>query len=182
MVEAIIIDAQILKPTTRPRIGDTSKNRKIAKIPKRIPYKIPRISPTRISFNKIFTEFSSPTRPVANPRTIMVEDCVPILPPIPIITGMNAASTIVFCSISSKTPIINAARIPPTQLANSHGRRMRALSQEDFKRISRSLPAPTICKKSSVASSRIMSTTSSTITIPNSWSSESTTGTARKLY
>ena len=77
---------------------------------------------------------------------------------------------------------MNAARIPPTQLANNHGSLILAFSQDDFSNISLSLPAPTICKKSSVASSRIISTTSSTVTIPNKRSSESTTGTAKKLY
>ena len=92
---AMIIDAQILSPTTSPSRGDTSRKRKTANIPRRRPYRIPRIRPTRISLKRIFVEFSKFTRPVAKPRTIMVEDCVPILPPMPIITGIKAPSAIV---------------------------------------------------------------------------------------
>ena len=132
--------------------------------------------------NNILTEFSKLTRPVAKPLTIIVEDCVPIFPPIPMITGINAANAIVLFNTSSKIPMIKAAKIPPTQLANSQGTLILAFSHDDFKRISRSFPAPTNCRKSSVASSRITSTTSSTVTMPKSLSSESTTGTAKKLY
>ena len=107
------------------------------------------------------------TLPVAKPRTTNVDVCVPILPPIPIITGINAAKASVSCKVLSKIPITAAAQIPPTQLAKSQGKRLRALSHEDFMRISRSLPAPAICKKSSVASSRMTSTISSTVTIPS---------------
>ena len=98
------------------------------------------------------------------------------------ITGINAASAIDFSKISSKIPIINAAIIPPIQLAKSHGKRLFAFSQDDLSKISLSFPAPTICRKSSVASSLITSTTSSTVTIPSSLSSESITGTANILY
>ena len=87
-----------------------------------------------------------------------------------------------FSNMCSKTPISDAATTPPIQLANSHGNLVLALSQLDFNKISLSLPAPAICKKSSVASSRITSTTSSTVTIPNKCESESITGTAKKLY
>ena len=98
------------------------------------------------------------------------------------ITGIKAANAIVLFNTSSKIPMIKAAKIPPTQLANSQGTLILAFSHDDFKRISRSFPAPTNCRKSSVASSRITSTTSSTVTMPKSLSSESTTGTAKKLY
>ena len=182
MVAAMIMDIHMLNPTTTPIIGETSINWKIAKTPNNNPYKIPNISPTLISLNKILTEFSILTLPVANPLTIIVEDWVPILPPIPIITGIKAANAMVLFNTSSKTPIIKAAKIPPTQLANNQGTLIRAFSHDDLRRISRSFPAPTNCKKSSVASSRITSTTSSTVTIPKSRSSWSTTGTAKKLY
>ena len=122
------------------------------------------------------------TLPVAIPRTMIVDDCVAIFPPIPRITGMNAANATIFASIFSNAPIIEAAPIPPIQLAKSHGNLAFAFSQLDFKRISLSLPAPAIRKKSSVASSLITSTTSSTVTMPNNFESESRTGTAKKLY
>ena len=74
IVAAMIIDAQILRPTTRPKTGEISRKRKIANNPRRIPYRMPRISPTRISLNNILAEFSNPTRHVGRPRTIIVED------------------------------------------------------------------------------------------------------------
>ena len=113
---------------------------------------------------------------------MIVEDCVPTLPPIPMITGINAARAMAFSSKPSKTPMINAAKIPPTQLANSHGNLTLAFSQDDFSSISLSFPAPASCKKSSVASSLMTSTILSTVIMPSRCSSESTTGTARKLY
>ena len=70
---------------------------------------------------KLLSSFQSSPLPVAKPLTMIVEDCVPTLPPIPMITGINAARAMAFSSKPSKTPMINAAKIPPTQLANSHG-------------------------------------------------------------
>ena len=58
------------------------------------------------------------------------------------ITGMNAANAIAFSRILSKTPMINAATIPPIQLAKSQGSRILAFSQDDFSKISLSFPAP----------------------------------------
>ena len=108
------------------------------------PYKIPRIIPTRISFKMIVKLFPTFTRPVASPRTTNVDVCVPILPPIPIITGINAARARVSFNVLSKKPITAAAQIPPIQLANSQGSLLLALSHEDFISISLSLPAPAI--------------------------------------
>ena len=97
-------------------------------------------------------------------------------------TGIKAAKAIMFSNIFSKTPIKEAAITPPIQLANNQGNLVLAFSQLDFNNISLSLPAPAIRKKSSVASSLITSTTSSTVTIPSNFESESRTGTAKKLY
>ena len=98
------------------------------------------------------------------------------------ITGIKAARAMALSKILLNIPMINAAMIPPIQLANNQGKRIRAFSHEDLSKISLSFPAPASCKKSSVASSLITSTTLSTVTIPKSFSSASTTGTARKLY
>ena len=107
IVAANIIDIEMLRPTTRPNNGDVSINWNIAKIPKRRPYSNPSISPTRISFNKTFMEFSKLTRPVAKPLTIIVDDWVPTFPPIPIITGIKAARAMTFSNKLSKIPMIN---------------------------------------------------------------------------
>ena len=116
----------------------------MANNPNNNPYKIPRIIPTRISFNIIDKLFPTLTRPVASPLTTNVDVCVPILPPIPMITGINAARARVSFIVLSKKPITEAAQIPPTQLANNQGNLLLALSHDDFISISLSLPAPAI--------------------------------------
>ena len=45
-VTAIIIEEQMLKPTTRPRSGSASINLNFANSPSNTPYKRPRIKPT----------------------------------------------------------------------------------------------------------------------------------------
>ena len=82
--------------------------------------------------------------------------------------GIKAAKASTFDNSFSNMVIIRAASIPPIKLAESHGARVVALDQVDLSKISLSLPAPAICRKSSVASSRITSIISSTVTIPTS--------------
>ena len=70
----------------------------------------------------------------------------------------------------------------PTRFVKSHGnRRPAAFMLEDSSSTSPS-EAPAIISMSSVASSRITSTTSSTVMMPTSVWSFSTTGMARRLY
>ena len=75
--------------------------------------------------------------------------------------------------------MIAAAQIPPIKLAKIQGARDCAFSMGDFNRISLSLPTPAICKKSSDASSLIISTTSSMVTIPKNLFCLFTTGRAK---
>ena len=102
---AIIIDEHMLKPTTTPIIGLVSIKRNQAKTPSIIPYKTPRIKPALSSFNIVANSFPIVILPVAMPLTIIVEDCVPIFPPMPIIIGIKEASTIMFSRRFSKLPI-----------------------------------------------------------------------------
>ena len=95
----MIIDDKMLSATINPKYGVVLTNFKVAKIPSSNPYKTPRMSPTLISFKMIFRILPMSTRPVAKPRTIIVDDWVPILPPIPMITGINAARAMVVSSM-----------------------------------------------------------------------------------
>ena len=52
-----------------------------------IPYTMPRIKPMASSFKTTDLKSLKCKRPVASPLTTIVEDCVPIFPPIPIIIG-----------------------------------------------------------------------------------------------
>ena len=137
------------------------------------------MAPTIISLNINGNVFATSTLPVAKPLTIIVDDCVPIFPPIPIITGINAASIIICSRRTLKYPIIAAAQIPPKRLANIQGARDCAFSKGVLSKISRSLPTPAICRKSSEASSLIISTTSSIVTIPKNLFCLLTIGRAR---
>ena len=103
---AINIDEHMLRPTTAPIIGLVSINLNPAKIPSMRPYRTPSNSPTLSSFNITVNSFPIVILPVAIPLTTIVDDCVPTLPPIPIIIGIKDAKTIIFSSIFSKFPII----------------------------------------------------------------------------
>ena len=94
---AIVIEQNMLKPITKPRLDMVVPEIYSEAIPTSKPYAIPSKLPTNTSFKINGTAFVTSTLPVASPLTIMVEDCVPTLPPIPIITGINAAKTII-CS------------------------------------------------------------------------------------
>ena len=72
----------------------------------------------------------------------------------------------------------------PTRFVSSHGTRIRtALNTEEVMNVSSSsIFVPDIFSMSSVASSRMTSTMSSTVMIPTSLPSFSTTGIASRLY
>ena len=61
------------------------------------PYVAPNKLPTITSFSIKGIVLATSTLPVAKPLTTIVEDCVPTFPPIPMITGINAAKMII-CS------------------------------------------------------------------------------------
>ena len=92
-VVAIVIEQAILSPMTKPRFSNCIPAMNSDVAPTKIPYPTPKIAPTIISFTIRGKVLPTSTLPVANPRTIIVDDCVPIFPPIPIITGMKEAKT-----------------------------------------------------------------------------------------
>ena len=94
---AMVIEQKMLKPITKPRLDiDVPVIYSEAK-PTNRPYAAPKKLPTTTSFKINGTVLVTSTLPVASPLTTIVEDCVPTLPPMPIITGINAAKTII-CS------------------------------------------------------------------------------------
>ena len=94
---AIVIEQNMLNPITRPRLFIEVPVIYSEARPTNKPYVAPNKLPTITSLKINGKVFVTSTLPVASPLTTMVEDCVPTLPPIPIITGINAAKTII-CS------------------------------------------------------------------------------------
>ena len=90
----------MLKAITSPKSGSDDFVIYADAAPTTEPYNAPKIAPTIISLKISGKVLVTSTRPVASPLTIIVDDCVPILPPIPMITGMKAAS-IIICSKST---------------------------------------------------------------------------------
>ena len=94
---AIVIEQKILKPITIPRFDIEVPVIYSEARPTNKPYAPPSKLPTITSFKINGIVFVTSTLPVASPLTTIVEDCVPTFPPIPIITGINAAKTIISC-------------------------------------------------------------------------------------
>ena len=99
---AIVIEQKMLNPITIPKFGIEVPVMYSEAIPTNKPYVDPSKLPTNSSFKISGIVFVTSTLPVASPLTTIVEDCVPTLPPIPIITGINAAKTIICCKILLK--------------------------------------------------------------------------------
>ena len=92
---AMVIEQKMLKPITKPRLDMGVPVIYSEAKPTNGPYAAPNKLPTTTSFKISGTVLVTSTLPVASPLTTIVEDCVPTLPPIPIITGINAAKTII---------------------------------------------------------------------------------------
>src|SRR3990172_3163620 len=165
--DATIIDVIIALPTTRPS---------------RMPQTAPIRSATLIYFNHTLMALVTSTRPVARPRVTTVEDCTPTLPDTALITGANETRAIICSSVALKCHRTAPTTISPSIVTISHGKRNRATLKGELVNIYSSSSVPAIFNISSVASSRITSITSSTVMIPTSLSSLSTTGTASMLY
>ena len=94
---AIVIEQNMLNPMTKPMLVIEFPVIYSEARPTIRPYAVPNKLPTITSFKINGMVFVTSTLPVASPLTTIVEDCVPTLPPMPIITGINAAKTII-CS------------------------------------------------------------------------------------
>ena len=119
--------------------------------------------------------------PSAIPRTMTVSVCVAALPPIPATMGMNTASAVICEIVPSNNLTTEAAMNAVNRFTISHGSRFLSDSRAGVK--TRSSPArPANRYRSSVASSLMTSMTSSTVMMPTSLFSSSTTGIASRLY
>ena len=110
-----------------------------------------------------------------------VELCEPELPPVPISIGMKPVSTAHFESASSKPVIIMLVNVADSIRNISQGMRRFHISRTPVREYGLSEGAiPAMRSKSSVASSCRTSMTSSTVTMPTSRPSLSTTGMASR--
>lgn len=91
----------------------------------------PEIKPLADSCNACLTLFSFSISPVEILRTETANDCVPVLPDIPLIIGINAASRATYSSVSSNEPNIVAVIIPKNVSKISHGKRFFAVCKTD---------------------------------------------------
>jgi hypothetical protein len=142
------------------------------------------LKPTPVSFAKCLKNLFIEMWPKTTPRAKTVEDCVPTLPPMSIIKGMNIATAALDINASSKPPMTSPARNPAARVMTRKGRRtfhifhilpltrtsLRSNSEPD------TLARPAWLKMSSVVSSSMMSIASSTVMIPTMRFSLSTTG------
>lgn len=114
-------------------------------------------------------------------RMTAVELCEPELPPVPISIGMKPVSTAHFESASSKPVIIMLVNVADSIRNISQGMRRFHISRTPVREYGLSEGAiPAMRSKSSVASSCRTSMTSSTVTMPTSRPSLSTTGMASR--
>ena len=147
----------------------------------RIPSTKPRINPTAISRRMIFHQSLSVTSPSASARTISVAACDPELPPDEIISGRKSARMTAVSIVDENADIAVAVRNPPRKSTTSHVARLRTSSNSGTSMYgsSSTSTAPNRCI-SSVACSSATSSTSSSVMMPNSLLSMSTTGSAKR--
>ena len=108
-----------------------------------------------------------------------VDACAPELPPVPISMGMKATSPACTASISSNFVSIMLVKVADSIRNISHGMRFFHISSVPVLEYGLSDGViPAMISKSSVVSSSMTSMTSSTVTMPTSRPSRSTTGIA----
>ncbi len=98
-VAATRIPISMLRPTITASTQAPCHSQAIA--PTERPQASPITRPMRISLSSRLPRWIRSACPVARPRTTMVEDCSPILPPIAMTTGMKMARTMYCSSICS---------------------------------------------------------------------------------
>ena len=110
---------------------------------------------------------------IAIARTATVMVWVPAFPPIEATIGISTASATIFSIVFSKNPITIEAATAVSRFTNSHGVRPRKVSSTEVRIDASDTPASAI--KSSSASSSITSIISSSVIMPASLPSLSTT-------
>src|SRR5699024_831633 len=122
--------------------------------------------PLPASLNATLKLLCSSISPVEILRTDTASDCVPELPDIPLIIGINAANNDTCAKVSSNDPSIVAVIIPKNVKIISHGKRFLAVLMTESLVASTS-DTPSKRESSSLASSSITSKISSIVIIPN---------------
>ena len=136
--------------------------------------------PTTVSLPSTRHELLQVSSPMAMPRTITVSVWVAALPPMLATTVMSAASATTSATVAWNSRTTSAATVAVTRFTPSHGSRLRHASHGGVKTCS-SAGTPARRRMSSVASSLMTSMTSSTVMMPASRFSSSTTGIASRL-
>ena len=120
---------------------------------------------------------------MASARMISDVACEPELPPLAMMSGKNSESTNALLISFSNRPIAHVVNIPPTKSTLSHPTRFLIMSP---KRVcvyaSSRASRPPKRWTDSVCSSWMASMTSSTVTMPSTRPTSSTTGSAIKSY
>jgi len=134
---------------------------------------------TPISRSSSFHQSPEPISPVAMARTTRVAAWAPALPPLPISSGMRATRAATATMVSSNILMPMPVKMLTTTRPTSQPMRLRNSrpSVASLKLICSGLTVASLWK-SSVASSSATSRMSSTVTMPRSTPSESTTGRA----
>ena len=81
------------------------------------------ISPTPSSLPICLAACFISRLPLARPCTTIADDCMPTLPPVPPISGINSAMAGLVANPFSKLPSITELASPPIMPISSHGRR-----------------------------------------------------------
>ena len=150
----------------------------------KIESKRPTVTAILSSFQSTFAASAGSMSPTAIPRMISVAAWLPVFPPVPMRSGKYDTSTITDESMSSNWAIIAPVTMSDTERNMSQGILVFTWERTLMSRYSVSVSSriPAIRSKSSVFSSSITSMISSTVIMPTSLSSLSTTGIARKSY
>ena len=142
----------------------------------------PRASPAATSRRMTRHQSRSRSSPRASARTTSVEAWEPELPPLLMMSGTKSARMTARAISSWKRPIAVAVSISLRKRAESHPPRFRTMVQKPMSKYGASRASmPPNFWMSSVASSWTTSTMSSTVTMPFTCRSSSSTGMARKL-
>ena len=119
--------APITRPTGHENTSPASRS------PSR-PRHPPRAMPTRSSRTITRGASRGRTSSRASARVTVVAAWLPVLPPVPMISGMNRERTTISSSVSSKTPSTCTVRVAPTASTSSHVMRERISASTEVAR------------------------------------------------
>ena len=153
----------------------------MAKIKPKAPSRLPNTNPTRSSRQSTCMKSFERTSPSAKARVTVVAAWLPVLPPVPVSSGINSESTTAAARVSSKeskTLTVSNAETASTKSQTMRERTNFSSGVDIYGCCSASVPPERA--ESSVSSSSTMSAASSHVKIPTRRVDSSTIGIARK--